>query len=97
MTDLWQLVLGEQVIATLKEESFDFPWVYAKLFESPMFEQYRVYFSDEDEWSNTQEFDELCERISTNGGFTLHNLSSGDFYKSFRLNHDGETVWFRYS
>ena len=94
---MWQLELGNERIAKLVEETFEFPWTYARMIDSPAFERFRLYFSDDEAWPDTSEFADLCGEIRSKGGFVLRNLITNGTYRTVTLNHDGELVWFRYS
>jgi hypothetical protein len=93
---IWSLELAGEVIATLVFTEHEFPWTYARLRESPKFERFREYFGNEDDWPETPEFEALCEEIYNKGKFSLRNLTSGETHHLFRLNQDGEVVWFRF-
>lgn len=93
----WSLELGGETIASFLATGYEFPWTYARLVESSEFERYRQYFSDEDFWPETVEFEALCREIRDKGKFTLRCITSGEVHTSFRLNQEGECVWFRYS
>jgi hypothetical protein len=95
---IWQLELGNEIIAKLaEEESNDWPWINARLLDSVNFERFRVFFSDEDAWPETQEFEDLCAEIRIKGNFVMRNMETNTSYKNLRLNHDGDFVWFRVS
>ena len=96
-TTFWHLMLGDAMVASIQCDSAEFPWTYGKLVESPEFEKFRVFFSDEDSWPETLEFEELCNEIHARGKFSLLNTATEVSYRSFRLNHDGNVIWFRYS
>lgn len=93
----WQLYLGDTLIATIRCNAFEFPWTHGKLISSPGFDRFRVYFSDEDSWPETQEFDDLCEEIDRRGEFSISNTETGERFNNVRLNQSGDQVWFRYS
>lgn len=93
----WHLRLGDALIAIIRYDSYEFPWTYGKLIYSPEFERFRVYFSDEDSWPETQEFDDLCEEIHRCGKFSIGNAETGERFSNLRLNQSGDQVWFRYS
>jgi hypothetical protein len=94
---MWQLELGDEIIARLQEKSIDFPWINAKLLESPKFERFREYFSDDELWPDSNEFEALCGEVRSKGRFVLRNLETNTIYENITLNHVGEFVWFRYS
>lgn len=93
----WQLKLGNELIATIGFRSYEFSWTYGELIKSPAFERFRIYFSDEDMWPETPEFDALCQEVEDKGGFILAEMSTGETFRNIRLNHKGAYVWFRYS
>ena len=94
---MWHLELGSERIARLTEETFEFPWIYARLIDSPAFERFRVYFSDDASWPDTQEFENLCDEVRSRGGFVLRNMSTDDTYHHVTINQVGDLAWFRYS
>jgi hypothetical protein len=93
----WHLELGGEVIARIDAEDYDFPWIYGRLVDSPAFERFRVYFADEDSWPETPKFDALIAEIRAKGRFVLREVPTDLSYRSFRLNQEGEVVWFRFS
>ncbi|HWV11405.1 MAG TPA: hypothetical protein VN156_17790 [Pseudomonas sp.] len=97
MNERWYLTLGDTLIATIQGDGHDFPWTLGTLIESPEFERYRVYFSDDEHWPDTQAFEDLCEEIHHQGRFVLVNVETGERFHNLTLNHDGDAVWFRYS
>jgi hypothetical protein len=92
----WELILGSDIVGKIVNVGFEFPWTLGMLIDSPDFERFRVYFSDEDDWPETEEFDAMVDEIRSRGGFQLRNLSSGEQHRSFRLNQQGNDVWFRF-
>ena len=95
--DIWQLELGDEVIATVRPESYEFPWTHGVLVNSPKFEKFRVFFSDDEYWPDTQEFEELCKEIRIKGDFKIRNIETNESFKNLTFNHNGENIWFRYS
>jgi hypothetical protein len=93
----WHLYLGDELIAELRSETIDFPWTFGKLINSSKFERFRTYFSDEDYWPETQEFDDLIKEIHHRGKFSIANIQTGERFHNLRFNQDGDDVWFRYS
>jgi hypothetical protein len=93
----WHLYLGDELIAQIRSEATDFPWTYGKLINAPKFEKFRTYFSDEDFWPETPEFDDLIEEIHHRGKFSITNTQTDERFDNLRLNQDGDDVWFRYS
>jgi hypothetical protein len=92
----WQLELGGRVIARFAFAEFDFPWTYAEITDSGEFDRYRVfYFTDEDEWPESPEFEAFLHEIQADGGFALRNVADGRTYRNFRLNQRENTIWFR--
>lgn len=96
-TAIWHLKLGNETIATIRSTSFDFPWTYGELCDSPQFERFRIYFSDEELWPETQEFEDLCLEIRERGDFYIFNSDKGESFRNVSINQDGNDVWFRYS
>ena len=92
----WQLELGHEVIAEILNDGTDFPWTYGKLIDPSKFDRFRCYFSDDDTWPETSEFDALLDEIRAKGGFILKNLRTGESFGSIRLNQEGQSVWFRH-
>jgi hypothetical protein len=93
----WHLLLGSALVATIQTTDVDFPWTYGDLVDSARFHKYRVYFSDEDDWPETDEFASLCSEIRDSGSFSLLNTATQQTFRSFRLNHEANIVWFQYS
>lgn len=92
----WQLHLGGTLIATILCDTFEFPWTHGKLLNSPGFERFRVYFSDDESWPETQEFDDLCAEIRRCGEFSISNTETGERFSNVTLNQSGDHIWFRY-
>ena len=92
---MWQLELGNERIASLTQATCEFPWTYARLMDSPAFERFRPYFSDDQLWPDTPEFDALCEEVRAKGGFVLRDLTTHQAYHHVTLHQAGEDVWFR--
>ncbi len=94
----YQLELGGEVIARINAGERDFPWTYGRLVDSPAFERFRRFFTDEADWPDDDpELDALCSDVQSRGGFVLQDMSSGVAYQGVRLNHDGgNSVWFRH-
>jgi hypothetical protein len=91
----WQLELAGETVARVVEDGFDFPWTYAKLGDDARFDRFRTFFSDEDAWPDTPDFDLLLKEIHSKGGFVLRDVRTGQSFRSFRLNQEGGVVWFR--
>jgi hypothetical protein len=93
----WQLELGGDVIALIDADSYEFPWTYGNLVDSPQFDRFRSYFSNEDDWpEDDPTFEELCGEILSKGGFAIRDLSTNTLYHGVRLNQEKDVVWFRY-
>ena len=95
-TASWQLELGGEIVARLTGDEVDFPWTYATLIDAATFDRFRRYFSDEETWPDTPQFDALLAEVQAKGGFVLRNLRTGESFGSVRLHQEGNTVWFRY-
>jgi hypothetical protein len=93
----WQLELGGEVIAYIDADAYEFPWTYGNLVDSPRFERFRCYFTDEDTWpDNDPAFEALCEEIGAKGRFTLRDTTTDTLYRGVRLNQENGVVWFRH-
>ena len=94
----YHLELGGEVIAVIVYIGYEFPWTYGKLIESPAFEPFRMYFTDDNDWpEDDPDLEALCGEVHVRGGFLLRDLSSGVAYQGICLNHDGgDGVWFRH-
>lgn len=93
----WLLSLGDAHIATIRTTAFAFPWTHGELVDSPLFDRFRVYFSDDAQWPETPEFDALLAEIQHSGRFALTDAGSGQRFSNVTLWHDGDAVWFRCS
>lgn len=94
---IWHLKLGGTLIATLHATAFEFPWTHGRLVDSPGFERFRTYFSDDEQWPDAREFEDLCAEIQRSGRFCIANPATGEHFGDVCLHHDGDHVWFRYS
>lgn len=94
---IWHLKLGKETVATVRSNSFDFPWTYGELYDSPQFERFRTYFSDDELWPDTEDFEDLCSEIRDRGRFYIFNSDTGESFRNVTFNQDGNVVWFRYS
>ena len=65
------------------------------LMDSPAFERFRPYFSEDDSWPDPPEFDAFCEEARAKGCFVLRHLTTGRAYHHVTLRQAGEVVWFR--
>lgn len=94
----YQLELGDEVVAAIVAIGYEFPWTYGRLINSPEFERFRTYFTDDNDWPEDDvDLEAVCGEVHTRGDFVIRDLSSGVVYQGVRLNHDGEDgVWFRY-
>lgn len=94
----WQLELGDEVVARVDADEYDFPFTYGRLVDSPSFERFRLYFTDSNYWPDDDpELEVLCEEIQARGRFVLRDMSSGVAYQGVCLNHDGgHVIWFRH-
>jgi hypothetical protein len=94
----YQLELGGEVVARIDVLGHEFPFTYGRLVDSPAFERFRRYFTDDNDWAEDDpEIEALCGEIQDCGGFLLREMLSGVFYRGVCLNHDGsEGVWFRH-
>ncbi|MEW4487371.1 hypothetical protein AB1L42_04780 [Thalassoglobus sp. JC818] len=43
----YHLELEGEVVATIVSESYEFPWTLGRLLNSPEFEQFQTYFTDD--------------------------------------------------
>lgn len=93
----WQLELGGEVIARILDaHDYEFPWTYGKLFESPGFERFRVYFTDPEYWPNDDPaIEALCSEVQDRGGFVLRDFQTGQSHPGIIFNQRAESVWFR--
>ncbi len=94
----YHLELGGEVVARIDADEYDFPWTYGRLVDSPAFERFRRYFTDDNDWPDDDpELEALCGEVQDKGRFVLRNVASGDAYQGVCLNHDGGgVVWFRH-
>jgi hypothetical protein len=96
---IWELGLGDEVITTVREAGYDWPWTYGDLEDPAAFDRFRAYFPRSDEeWPDTPEFDALYNEILVKGGFWLRDTASGERLNNVSpINHDGSgsVVWFR--
>jgi hypothetical protein len=94
---VWELGLGDEVICTIRETGYEFPWTYGELPDPAKFDRFRVYFGPDDEWPESAEFDALLDEISNKGGFWLRDTATGErLSNASPINHDGGSgVWFR--
>lgn len=94
----WQLELGTEIIARIDADEYDFPFTYGQLVDSPEFERFRRYFTDDNDWlEEDQELEALCGEVLDRGGFVLREVPSGVVYQGVCLNHNGrQVVWFRH-
>jgi hypothetical protein len=96
----WHLELGGELIARISDlHSYEFPWTYGELVDSPKFERFRVYFNDPETWpEDDPEIEKLCGEVHVRGGFLLKDRWTGLEYREITLNHDNDVgVWFRIS
>ena len=91
---MWQLELEEEIIATFSDVWTEFPWYHGKIVNSPKFELYRDFFSDDKLW-DLQEFEDLFYKISSKGDFILRDISTNAIYDNAMLYEDGNFVSFR--
>jgi hypothetical protein len=93
----WHLALGGEVVARLADDGeYDFPWTYARLVDSPQFERFRPYSTDEEDWRDDDpSIEALCAEAQARGGFALRDLQTGAVHEGLRVNQRGESVWFR--
>jgi hypothetical protein len=94
----WQLELDREVVARIDADDYSFPFTYGRLVESPAFERFRRYFTDDNDWPDDDpELEALCGEVQARGRFVLREMPSGVAYRGVCLNHDGgEVVWFRH-
>jgi hypothetical protein len=94
----YRLELGGEVVATIVASGYEFPWTYGRLVNSPEFERFRTYFTDDNDWpENDSDLEVLCGDVQAHGRFRIRDLSSGVAYQGVCLNHDGgDGVWFRH-
>jgi hypothetical protein len=94
----WQLELGDKVIARIDADEYDFPFTYGRLVDSPAFERFRRYFTDDNDWPDDDpQLEALCGEVHDQGCFILREMPTGVAYRGVCLNHDGEqVVWFRH-
>ena len=93
----WRLELGDEVVAVIDCDFYEFPWTYGELVDSSRFERFRLYFSNSDAWpEHDAELEKLLGEIKSRGGFSIRDMSSGTAYRSPGLHHDGSLVWFRH-
>jgi hypothetical protein len=93
----WHLELGGQLVARIDADEYDFPWTYGLLVDSPEFERFRRYFTDDTGWPDDDpELDALLGEVRDRGGFVFREVPTGVVYRNVMLNHDGgSVVWFR--
>ena len=95
---LWQLELGGEVVGRIVADAYEFPWTYGNLVDSPQFERFRTYFTNEDDWpEDDPAFEKLCGEINSKGGFAIREVSTNTLYRGVRLNQEKDVVWFRHA
>jgi hypothetical protein len=94
----WQLELGDEVVARIDADDYYFPFTYGRLVDSPAFERFRLYFTDDNDWpEDDPQLEALCGEVHDRSGFLLREMTTGVAYRGVCLNHDGgEVVWFRH-
>jgi hypothetical protein len=93
---VWEFGLGGEVITTIRESGYDWPWTYGDLDDPAAFDRFRVYFGPDEDWPETPEFEGLLGEIHEKGRFWLRDTSNGERLENVWVNHDGgSVVWFR--
>jgi hypothetical protein len=95
---LWQLELGGEVVAVIRQVGHDQPWTLGDILDTTKFHRFRVYFDGADDWLDVPENEAIYDEIHERGGFRLRDTTTGEVFRNVTLNHDGrDGVWFRYS
>ena len=93
---IWELGLGDEIVTTIRETDYEFPWTYGELADPAKFDRFRVYFGPDENWPQSAEFDALLSELENKGRFWLRDTSNGERLDNVRANHDGGSgVWFR--
>lgn len=94
----WHLELGDEIVARIDADEFSFPFTYGVLVDSPAFERFRRYFTDDTTWpEDDEELEALCGEVDDRDDFVLRDTSTGVAYGGVCLNHNGgQIVWFRH-
>lgn len=93
----WHLELGGEVVARIADaNTYEYPWTYGTLVDSPEFERFRPYFTDPEGWADDDPaMEALCGEVQHRGWFVLRDLKTGELHRGFLFNQDEELVWFR--
>jgi hypothetical protein len=91
---IWQLELSGEIIATFHEYMYEFPWHHANIVNSPLFDRYRVLFSEDKPW-DSKEFEDLYEDVESKGDFILRYMNRNITFDTIILHEDGDYVCFR--
>ena len=91
---IWQLKKGDDVLATLREEAQNFPWVYCVLETNPNFEKFRELFEFTGDTRRGKEA-EIHNKIMTEGIGVFS--ADGERLRAFTLILDGETARLTFS
>jgi hypothetical protein len=90
---VWELGLGDEIISTLREAGYDWPWTYGEPSDPAAFDRFRVYFGPDEDWPETPEFETLLGEIHEKGRFWLRDTSNGELLTHvFPINHHGAIV-----
>ncbi len=94
----WELWLGAEILGILTEPSIEFPWTYCHFEKTQLFDKYAIYFTDPEDWEETEEMGALLDEINTKGKPRLMSrITKLENYHPLTINFDGETAWFRSS
>jgi hypothetical protein len=97
MAKTWHLEFGDEVIAKLQLQSYEFPWIHATIVDSAKFERYRSYFSEIEGWSETPEFEALLTEIEAKGNFRLRDPDTGKVEEGVTLYASDDFATFRFA
>jgi hypothetical protein len=97
MAKTWHLEFGDEVIAKLQLQSYEFPWIHATIVDSAKFERYRSYFSEIEGWSETPEFEALWAEIEAKGNFRLRDPDTGKVEEGVTLYASDDFATFRFA
>ena len=94
---IWELGLGDEVISTIRETGYEYPWIHGEFADPAKFDRFRIYFRPDEECPESAEFESLLEEIDDRGRFSLRNTATDERYDTVHpFNHDSGTgVWFR--
>ena|SRR3989344_7171213 len=94
--EIFTLLIGKEKLGELKGCEVDGQWLNGSFEQTPLFQKYKKFFTDEEKWDdNDKELDNIIEGIYSKGLFLIDKSGRTFTRKEFKLYIDENTASLR--